>query len=53
MARYIDCKNLPLPFGTQLAADIANRTETAQDQLAALLASELVLKGQKNARILS
>jgi predicted dehydrogenase len=53
MARYIDCKNLPLPFGTQFAADIANRTETAQDQVAALLASELVLKGQKNARILS
>jgi hypothetical protein len=52
MARYIDCKNPPLPFGTQFAADIANRTETAQDQVAALLASELVLKGQKNARIL-
>ncbi|HLH40445.1 MAG TPA: Gfo/Idh/MocA family oxidoreductase [Bryobacteraceae bacterium] len=50
--RYIDCKKLPLPFGSQFAADIVNRTHTAQDQAAALLASELVLKGQKNARFL-
>jgi predicted dehydrogenase len=49
-ARYIDCKNLTLPFGPQLVADIVNRTRLAQDQEAALLATELVLKGQKNAR---
>lgn len=51
-ARYIDCKNLPLPFGAQFVADIVNRTHTAQDQAATLLAMELVLKGQKNARML-
>lgn len=51
-ARYIDCKNLPLPFGRQFVQDIVNRTHVAQDQAAALLATELVLKGQKNAQIL-
>jgi predicted dehydrogenase len=51
-ARYIDCKNLALPFGPQFVRDIVNRTELAQNQAAALLATELVLKGQKNARML-
>jgi len=51
-ARYIDCRNLPLPFGSQFVADIVNRTHTAQDQNAIFLAMELVLKGQKNARML-
>ena len=51
-ARYIDCRNLPLPFGQQFVQDIVNRTHVAQDQAAALLATELVLKGQKNAHIL-
>jgi predicted dehydrogenase len=51
-ARYIDCKNLELPFGRQFIQDIVNRTHFAQDQSAALLATELVLKGQKNAQTL-
>lgn len=51
-ARYIDCKNLVLPFGPRFVEDIVNRTQTAQNQAAALLATELVLKGQKNARML-
>ncbi len=51
-ARYIDCKNLVLPFGPQFVEDIVNRTQVAQNQAAALLATELVLKGQRNARIL-
>ncbi|HVW87160.1 MAG TPA: Gfo/Idh/MocA family oxidoreductase [Bryobacteraceae bacterium] len=51
-ARYIDCGKLDLPFGQRFVEDILNRTHTAQDQAAALLASELVLKGQKNARVL-
>jgi predicted dehydrogenase len=51
-ARYIDCRNLPLPFGPQFLDDIVNRTHVAQDQAAALLAAEIVLQGQKNARIL-
>ena len=31
-ARYIDCNNMPLPFGPQFVADIVNRTHIAQDQ---------------------
>jgi predicted dehydrogenase len=49
--RYIDCKNVPLPFGPQFIADVVNRTHTAQDQEQALLAAEVVLKAQKNARM--
>lgn len=51
-ARYIDCKNLPLPFGLQFVQDVVDRTRVAQNQAAALLATELVLRGQKNARLL-
>jgi predicted dehydrogenase len=51
-ARYIDCKNLALPFGPQFVEDIVNRTHVAQNQAAALLAAELVLKGQNSARML-
>jgi predicted dehydrogenase len=46
-ARYIDCKEVELPFGPQFVADIVNRTSDAQDQEQALLAAELVLKAQK------
>jgi hypothetical protein len=45
--RYIDCKNVPLPFGHQLVADIVERTEIAQSQEQALLAAELVLTAQQ------
>jgi predicted dehydrogenase len=45
-ARYIDCKDVELPFGPQFVADIVNRTEDAQNQEQALLAAELVLKAQ-------
>jgi predicted dehydrogenase len=48
-ARYIDCKNVPLPFGPQFVSDVVTRAETAQDQEQALLAAELVLVAQKNA----
>ena len=48
-SRYIDCKQVPLPFGPQFVADIVNRTEIAQNQEQALLAAELVLTAQKNA----
>ncbi len=51
--RYIDCNNVVLPFGPQFVADIVNRTHVAQDQEQALLATELVLKAQKNAKTLS
>jgi hypothetical protein len=42
----------PSTHGPQFVEDIVNRTEFAQNQAAALLATELVLKGQKNARML-
>jgi predicted dehydrogenase len=48
-ARYIDCKDVDLPFGPQFVADVVNRTELAQDQAQALLAAELVLKAQRDA----
>jgi predicted dehydrogenase len=51
--RYIDCRNVVLPFGPQFVADIVNRTHIAQNQDQALLAAELVLKAQKNAKVLT
>ncbi len=51
-ATYMDCGQMDLPFGRQFVADIVNRTHIAQDQEQALLATELVLKAQKNARVL-
>jgi hypothetical protein len=51
--RYIDCNNVVLPFGPQFVADIVNRTHVAQDQEQALLAAELVLKAQRDARVLT
>jgi predicted dehydrogenase len=49
-ARYIDCNNMPLPFGSQFVSDIVNRTHTAQDQTQCLLAAELVIRAQMNAK---
>jgi predicted dehydrogenase len=48
-ARYIDCNQMPLPFGPQFVADIVNRTHEAQDLQECLLAAELVLKAQRSA----
>ena len=48
-ARYIDCNNMPLPFGPEFVADIVNRTHVAQDQTQCLLAAELVIKAQLRA----
>lgn len=52
-ARYIDCNQMPLPFGAEFVADIVNRTHTAQDQEQCLLAAELVIKAQKNAKFVT
>jgi predicted dehydrogenase len=49
-ARYIDCNNMPLPFGAQFVADIVNRTHIAQDQTQCLLAAELVINAQMHAK---
>ena len=48
--RYIDCKEEPLPYGTQLVDDVLNRTETAMPQAHCFLATELALKAQKAAQ---
>jgi predicted dehydrogenase len=48
-ARYVDCNNMPLPFGPQFVADVVNRTHVAQDQVECLLAAELAIKAQRNA----
>jgi predicted dehydrogenase len=52
-ARYIDCNNMPLPFGGEFVADVVNRTHIAQDQDACLLAAELAIKAQLNARLVT
>lgn len=50
---YINCSNVPLPFGPQFVSDVMERTEVAQNQVQALLAAELVLTAQAKARILA
>lgn len=52
-ARYIDCNQMPLPFGPEFVADVVNRTHNAQDQEQCLLAAELVIRAQKNAKFVS
>lgn len=46
---YIDCTNVPLPYGGQLISDVLNRTQTAMDQTHCFLASELTLIAQQRA----
>jgi predicted dehydrogenase len=48
--RYIDCRDVALPYGEQIVADVLNRTETAMPQQHCFLATELVLKAQKQAQ---
>jgi predicted dehydrogenase len=50
--RYIDCKDVELPFGPRLVSDVLDRTETAMPQAHCFLATELVLKAQKQAHTL-
>jgi predicted dehydrogenase len=47
--KYVDCRDVPLPYGEQLVADVLNRTETAMPQAHCFLATELVLKAQRQA----
>ncbi|MEZ2222101.1 Gfo/Idh/MocA family protein [Rhizobium sp. RCC_161_2] len=44
--QHIDCSEVELPFGRQLAADIRDRTETAMGQEHCFKAMELALKAQ-------
>jgi predicted dehydrogenase len=47
---YVDCSKEPMPYGEQLVDDVINRTETAMTQEHCLLATELALKAQKQAK---
>jgi predicted dehydrogenase len=49
-ARYIDCNQMPLPFGPMFVADIVNRTHLAQDPDECLLAAQLVIEAQNKAK---
>ena len=51
--RYIDCKDVVLPYGDQLVADVLHRTETAMPQAHCFLAMELVLQAEARARRLN
>ena len=51
--RYIDCKDVALPYGPALVSDIVNRTETAMSQEHCYLATELMLKAQRQAQKVS
>ena len=51
--RYVDCKDVALPYGEQLVNDVLNRTETAMPQQHCFLATELMLKAQKQAQRVS
>jgi predicted dehydrogenase len=48
--RYIDSSNVSLSYGEQLVSDVVNRTETAMTQQHCFLATELMLKAQKQAQ---
>ena len=51
--RYIDCSQVNLPYGEQLVNDVLNRTETAMTQEHCFLATELTLKAQQQAQLIT
>jgi hypothetical protein len=46
----VDCTKVPLPYGEQLVNDVVNRTETAMPQAHCFLATELMLRAQRQAQ---
>ena len=48
--RYVDSTKVELSYGQQLVDDVVNRTETAMPQAHCFLATELMLKAQKQAQ---
>jgi predicted dehydrogenase len=48
--RYIDCRDVTLRYGEQLVSDVVDRTETAMTQQHCFLATEVMLKAQKQAQ---
>src|SRR5262249_55165310 len=51
--QYIDCADTKLLFGGKFINDILNRTETAVSQERCFLASELALRAQEQAIVLT
>ena len=51
--KYIDCSDVPVPYGERLVNDVLNRTTTADSQAGTFLAMELALEAQKRARQLT
>ncbi|MBI5960662.1 MAG: Gfo/Idh/MocA family oxidoreductase [Chloroflexi bacterium] len=47
---HVECEHTHLPYGSQLVADVLNRTETAMPQAHCFLASELALQAQAQAQ---
>ena len=51
--QYIDSSDVELPYGEQLVDDVVNRTETAMSQEHCVLATELALRAQAAARVIT
>ena len=51
--RYIDCKDVALPFAGKLIDDVLNRTETSMTQKHTFLAMQLALEAETNAQRLT
>ncbi|HEX6069706.1 MAG TPA: Gfo/Idh/MocA family oxidoreductase [Longimicrobiaceae bacterium] len=51
--QYIDSSDVELPYGEQLVDDVVNRTETAMSQEHCFLATELALRAQAAARVIT
>ncbi len=47
--QYIDCHDVPLPFGKAFLSDVENRTETAMTQAHCFLTCELALQAELQA----
>jgi len=47
---YIDCQDVPLPYGEQLINDVLDRTDTAMNQEHCFYAMELALKAEQQAQ---
>jgi predicted dehydrogenase len=48
-ARYVDCRNVAVPYAERLVDDVVNRTETTTPQALTFLAMELALSAEKKA----
>ena len=51
--RYVDCKDVALPFAGKLIDDVLNRTETSMPQKHTFLAMQLALEAEANAHKLT